>query len=117
MFGNDGSDFFSHHDPVDVFRILERKQNDRDMIIHREAGRGAVHDHQVAREHLLIGNLVKFLRCRILRRVVGIDAVDVLGQQDGVGVDLGSAQDSAGVGGEEGIARAAAKMTTRPFSR
>ena len=45
----------------------------------------------------------------ILDRVGAVDAVDVLGQQDHVGVDLRGPQDGAGVGGEEGVAGAAAE--------
>ena len=63
----------------------------------------------MTREHLVIGDGVVFDGGGILGRVGGVDAVDVLGQQDGVGAYLRRAQDCAGVGREEGVAGAAAK--------
>lgn len=63
----------------------------------------------MAGKDLVIGDLVEFHGVRILRGIVGIYTVDVLGQQNGVGVDLRRTEHRAGIRREERVAGAAAE--------
>ena len=58
-------------------------------------------------EHLVVGNFVVANCRRVLCGICRVDAVDVLGKQDRVRVNLCRAQDSARIGREERVAGAA----------
>ena len=71
------------------------------------------------RQHLVIGDGVDISRpLAFLAGSAVVHAVDILGQQDDVGVDLRRPQHRRSVGGEErALPVPQPKITTRPFSR
>ena len=67
------------------------------MVIHGKRSRRRVHDGQMAGQHLVVGDGVVFDGAGILGGVGGVNAVDILCQQDRVGVNFRCAQHRAGV--------------------
>ncbi len=83
----------------------------------RRRGRG-VHDREVLREHLVIGDGVELYGAGVYLGGVGlVHAVDVLGEQYGVGLYLRRAEHRRRIRGEERAARAAGEEHHAPFSR
>ena len=109
LLGDDGANFFAHHDAEDVFRVLQREDEHGDVVVHGKGSRRGVHDGQMLGKDFVIGDGVIFDGIGIFRRVGRIDAVDVLGQQNRVGIDLCRAEHRARVGREIGVACAAAE--------
>ena len=68
--------------------------------------RRRIHDLEVARQHLVIGQLLVALGLGILLGIGAVDAVDLGALQHRVAAHLGGAQRRRRVGGEEGIAGA-----------
>ena len=83
------------------------KTNTGQVIVHREARGGGVHDGQMAREDLVIGDVVKLHGVLVDAGIGAVNAVDVLGKENGVGVDLAGAEHGGRVRGEIGAAGAA----------
>ena len=71
------------------------------MVVHGQTGGGRVHHSQVPLEHLVVGDAVKLHCVGVLGRVAVVHAVDVLGQQDDVRVDLRCTQYRRGIRGEK----------------
>ena len=86
---------------------MEVEDHDRDAVVAAKGEGRRVHHVQVLGQGLLVGERVVARGGGVLRRIGGIDAVDLRGLEEGVGTDLGRAEGRAGVGGEEGVARAA----------
>ena len=104
-----GADLLAVQHPQDVLRLGQGEDDDGDLVVHGKAGRRGVHDGQAAGQDLVVADAVKLHRLGVFAGIVGVDPVDVLGKQDGVGVDLRRAQHRRRVRGEEGGAAAAGK--------
>ena len=85
---NEGSDGFAGEHPDHIFRIRQCKYNDRQAVVHSETGRGRIHYLQSAGQYLVIADLIKANSARILSGVGRINAVNILGKQNGVGADF-----------------------------
>ena len=109
VFADDGADLLALDRTDDVLRVLERKDEHGNVVVHRKRRGRGVHDRKVLGQHVLIGDSVVLDRICILGGVGVVNAVDVLGEQDHVGIDLRRAQHRCRVGREERRADAAAK--------
>ena len=79
------------------------------MVVHRQRGRGRIHNAEALVQNIHVGQLVVLLRVRIDRRIGIVNAVNVLRQQDNVRADLSRTQHRCGISREERTAGAAAE--------
>ena len=89
------ADLLPAQDAADVHRVLQRKDENRQIVVHGQTGGGGIHHLQAPRQDILIADLIKLHRGRVLTRVGRVDAVNIFGQQDGIRTDLGGTPSSA----------------------
>ena len=102
--------------PQYVFRLRLGKDNDRDAVVHRQGCSRGIHDLEPARKHLVVGDPFEAHGLRVLPGIVGINAVDVFGEQNGVRMDLRRAQHRPVSVEKKGEPVPPAKSTISPFS-
>ena len=80
---DDGADVLAADGFGDVALALERKDQDRDLVLHAQGQRGVIHDGQAALDDLEVADGLDGLSLRVLSGIAGEDVVDVLSQQQG----------------------------------
>jgi hypothetical protein len=106
--GDQGAGLFAAHHAEQFPALEEIKDEYRDLVVHAKRKGGGVHDLQAAGERFGVGEAVELDGLGVFHRVGVVDAVDLGGLEQDLGADFGGAQGGGAVGGEEGIAGAAA---------
>ena len=97
------------HSAGDVVGVGQIEHEDGKLVVPAEGGRSAVHDRQTVFQHLGEGEGLVLLGVGVLVGVLVVDAIHHRSLEHDVGADLNGAQGRGRVGGEEGVAGAAAK--------
>ena len=92
---------FAAHDLRERPGSVNAEHNDRQMVFPRQADRGGIHDLEVVRQDVEVGQLLVAGGALHLARIGGVDAVDLGALQQRVALHLRRAQGRRGVGGEE----------------
>ncbi len=100
------ADVLAGHDAHDIAWGLQIEDHERQFAFHEEGDGGEVHDAELFTEDLFVGDLVVEASCGVFIGVGGVDAIDLGGFEDDIGLDFGGSQRGAGVGGEEGVSGA-----------
>lgn len=103
---NEGADFLAQNGFADGMPVIEIEDHDRHVVIETEREGGRVHDIEALFERVDVGDLVVFDRVGILFRVLVVDAVDLGGLHDDIGVHLAGAECGGGIGREIRVAGA-----------
>ena len=64
------SELFALQDAQDAVLLGERKDDDGDVVVHREARGGRIHDREALREHLVVADLVVLDGRGVFARIV-----------------------------------------------
>src|SRR5690606_36934337 len=88
---------------------MDRKDDDGDGIVPRQRNRRRVHHLEIAREHVLVAQLLVALGILVELGIGAVDTVDLGGLQEGFATHFRGAQGSSRIGGEIGIAGAGGK--------
>ena len=100
---------FAGDGALDVARRPQVEDDDRQPVVHAQRNRGRVHHLQALFEHLQVRDAIEADRVGLEHRVGVVDAVDLRGLEDDLGLDLHRAQRRRRIGAEEGIAGAGAE--------
>src|SRR3954470_5947186 len=100
---DDRADRFSEKSALDVARLAQRENIDRNGAAAGEINGGGVHDLQPLGEDALVGGVIDLHGRRILFGIGRVDAVDLRGLEDDLALQLAGAKRGGGVGGEERI--------------
>ena len=103
---DEGADFFAFDGESNGVRVAEVKDEDGQVVVQAKRECRGVHDAEALPEGVDEGDVVVFDGVRVLFGIFVVDAVDLGGFEDDVGIDLVSAQGGRGVGGEVGVTRA-----------
>ena len=103
---DEGADFFAESGFADGVFVVEVEHEDRNVVVETEGKRGGVHDVEALFEGVDERDLVVFDGVGEFFRVFIVDAVDLGGFHDDVGVHLGGAEGGGGIGREVRIAGA-----------
>ena len=77
---NDGTYLFAQNDTDDVFGVFKCKENNGNFVVHRKRGCGGVHNGEMLRKNLVIGDGVVFYGCGVFFGVGGLNAIYFLGK-------------------------------------
>src|SRR6266702_7388246 len=86
------ADLFSQNDPADIPARVQVEDEDRQGILAAEADGGGVHHAQPHLQHVGDTDRLEHLRVAVPGRVAVVDALDLGGLHDDLGVDLHGAQ-------------------------
>ncbi len=100
---------------LDVAARVQVEDDDGQLVVAAQRDRGRVHDLEVLLQHLEVGDAVEAPRVGVLDRILVVDAVDLGGLEQHLGVDLHRAQRRRGVGREVGIAGAGGEDDDPPL--
>src|SRR6266511_2291224 len=98
------ADLFTQNGAANVASGVQVEDQDRQGVFAAEADGGGVHHAQPQLQHVGKADGVEHLRVAVPRRVRVVDALDLGGLHDHLGVDLHGAQRGRGVGGEIRVA-------------
>src|ERR1035437_5257147 len=95
--------------------LVEVEDDDRKVVLAAERDRSGIHHPQAALQDLKVADGVEHGGVLHQHRIVGVDAIDLGGLQDGVCLDLHGAQRCGGIGGKVRVAGAAGEYHDPAF--
>jgi len=104
-----GADIFAFHHLLEVAHNVHVEDVDGEVVLLAHGGGGEVHHLESAGVDLVVGDLGELGGGGVLLGVGGVDAVDAGALEHHIGLNLDAAKRRAGVGGEVGVAGAAAE--------
>src|ERR1039458_7961621 len=84
------ADALSHHHALNVAALIEIEDDNGQVVLAAKRDRGGIHYPQPQPQHVHVGDLVEHGGVFYQHRIVGVDAVNLGGLQDGVCLDLHS---------------------------
>ena len=106
---NQGPDILARGNLLDIAANVKVENHQRQAILSAHRQRRLVHHRQPGREDFRIGNLRISSGIGKANRIFVVDAVDLSGLGDQIGLDFDGAQRRRGVGRKEGAAGAGRK--------
>src|SRR6476646_11254628 len=95
LVGRDGrAERLAHGHAFEVAGYFQIKDDQRQLVVHAEADGGGVHDFQMLGQNRKKGDVLVFLRGRILGRIGIVDAVDLRALHDDLCANLHGTQRS-----------------------